>query len=135
MLHRRLALLLMFPSLAVAPCVASAQRLERTPEHSTPEQVEAQLRYQTGHVTVRGGLATLALPADFRYLDPQETDIVLRAWGNPPANETLGMLVPAGVRVLAPEGWDVIISFSEDGYVKDDDAAKIDYRSGGIWRS
>ena len=127
MLHRRLALLLMVPSLAVAPCVASAQRLERTPEHPTPEQVEAQLRYQTGHVTVRGGLATLELPADFRYLDPQETDIVLRAWGNPPGNETLGMLVPAGVRVLAPEGWGVIISFSEDGYVKDDDAAQIDY--------
>jgi hypothetical protein len=37
------------------------------------------------------------------------------------------MLVPAGVRVLAPEGWGVIISFSEDGYVKDDAAAKIDY--------
>src|SRR5712691_3985949 len=35
------------------------------------------------------------------------------------------MLVPAGVHVLTPEGWGVIISFSEDGYVKDDDAAKI----------
>jgi hypothetical protein len=34
--------------------------------------------------------------------------------GNPPGNETLGMLVPARVRVLAPEGWGVIISFSED---------------------
>ena len=127
MLHRRLTFLLMVPSLAVAPRVASAQRLERTPEHPTPEHLEAQLRYQTGHVTVRGGLATLELPADFRYLDPQETDIVLRAWGNPPGNETLGMVVPAGVRVLAPAGWGVIISFSEDGYVKDDDAAKIDY--------
>jgi uncharacterized membrane-anchored protein len=79
-------------------------------------------------VTVHRGLATLELPADFRYLDPQATDVVLRAWGNPPGSETLGMLVPAGVRVLAPEGWGVIISFSEDGYVKDDDDAKIDYR-------
>jgi len=35
--------------------------------------------------------------------------------------------VAAGVRVLAPEGGVSIISFSEDGYVKDDDAAKIDY--------
>ena len=52
---------------------------------------------------------------------------MLRAWGNPPGRETLGMLVP-GVHVLTPEGWGVIISFSEDGYVKDDDAAKIDYR-------
>src|SRR5207247_4769517 len=78
--------------------------------------------------TLSRGLATLDLPADFRYLDPQETDIVLRAWGNPPGRETLGMLVPAGVQVLTPKGWAVIISFSEDGYVKDDDAAKIDYR-------
>ncbi|HTD71241.1 MAG TPA: hypothetical protein VK647_12380 [Gemmatimonadales bacterium] len=31
---------------------------------------------------MRGGLVTLELPADFWYLDPQETDIVLRAWGN-----------------------------------------------------
>src|SRR5258705_239596 len=118
MLHRPLTFLLMVPSLAVAPCVTSAQRLERTPKNPTPEQVEADLRFQTGHVTVRGGLATFELSADFRYLDPQETDVVLRAWGNPPGNETLGMLVPAGVRVLAPEGWGVIISFSEAGYVK-----------------
>src|SRR5207247_6448219 len=55
--------------------------------------------------TLSRGLATLDLPADFRYLDPQETDIVLRAWGNPPGRETLGMLVPAGVQVLTPEGW------------------------------
>ena len=127
MLHRPLNCLLIVPLLAVVPRVAPAQRLERTPENPTREQVEAQLRYQTGRITLRRGLATLDLPADFRYLDPQETDIVLRAWGNPPGHETLGMLVPAGVRVLAPEGWGVIISFGEDGYVKDDDAAKIDY--------
>src|SRR2546426_543728 len=119
MLRRPLMCPLIVPLLAVAPLVARAQRLERTPKNPTREQVEAQLRYQTGRVTVRGGLATLDLPADFRYLDPQETDIVLRAWGNPPGHETLGMLVPASVRVLAPEGWGVIISFSEDGYVKD----------------
>jgi uncharacterized membrane-anchored protein len=31
------------------------------------------------------------------------------------------------VRVLSHEGWGVIISYAEDGYVKDDDASKIDY--------
>ena len=128
MLHRSLTYLLIVPLLTVAPLAAFAQRLERTPEKPTREQVEAQLRYRTGRVTLRGGLATLDLPADFRYLDAQETDVVLRAWGNPAGHETLGMLVPAGVRVLAPEGWGVIITFSDDGYVKDDDAAKIDYR-------
>ena len=128
MRYRPLRYLLVVPLLTAAPLVGLAQRLERTPGKPTREQLEAQLRYQSGRVTLRRGLATLDLPADFRYLDPQETDVVLRAWGNPPGQETLGMLVPAGVRVLAPEGWGVISSFSEDGYVKDDDAAKIDYR-------
>src|SRR5207302_4266021 len=82
----------------------------------------------SGRVTLSLGLATLDLPGVCRYLDPEETAIVLRPWGNPPGRETLAMLVPAGVHVLTPEGWAVIISFSEDDYVKDDDAAKIDYR-------
>ena len=128
MVYRPLTYLLVILSLAVAPLVAPAQRLEHTSEKPTREQIEARLRYRTGRVTLRSGLATLDLPADFRYLDAQETEVVLRAWGNPAGHETLGMLVPAGVRVLAPEGWGVIITFSEDGYVKDDDAAKIDYR-------
>ena len=128
MVYRPLTYLLVILLLAVGPLVALAQRLERTSEKPTREQIEARLRYRTGRVTVRSGLATLDLPADFRYLDAQETDVVLRAWGNPAGHEALGMLVPAGVRVLAPEGWGVIITFSEDGYVKDDDAAKIDYR-------
>jgi len=128
MVYRPLTYLLVILLLAVGPLVALAQRLERTSEKPTREQIEARLRYRTGRVTLRSGLATLDLPADFRYLDAQETDVVLRAWGNPAGHEALGMLVPAGVRVLAPEGWGVIITFSEDGYVKDDDAAKIDYR-------
>ncbi len=128
MIRRPVTCLVIVPWLAVAPLVAFAQRLERTPENPTREQVEAQLRYQTGRVTLSRGLATLDLSADFRYLDPQEADLVLRAWGNPPGHETLGMLVLVGVHVLTPEGWGVIISFSEDGYIKDDDAAKIDYR-------
>src|SRR2546429_9732153 len=126
MLNRPSLLLLIVPFLA-APPAAGAQRLERTPAHPTRDQIEAQLGYRTGRVTLRGGLATLDLPADFRYLDAQETDVVLRAWGNPAGHETLGMLVPAGVRVLAPEGWGVIITFSDDRYVKEHDGAQNDY--------
>src|SRR5438046_7980650 len=90
MIRRPVTCLVIVPWLAVAPLVALSQRLERTPKNPTREQVEAQLRYQTGRVTLSRGLATLDLPADFRYLDPQETAIVLRAWGNPPGRETLG---------------------------------------------
>lgn len=37
------------------------------------------------------------------------------------------MLVPADVSPLAEESWGVVISFEEEGYVNDDDAASIDY--------
>ncbi|PYP38040.1 MAG: hypothetical protein DMD46_03020 [Gemmatimonadetes bacterium] len=126
MLNRPSLLLLIVPFLA-APPAAGAQRLERTPAHPTRDQIEAQLGYRTGRVTLPGGLATLDLPAHFRYLDAEDTEIVLRAWGNPPGAQTLGMVVPTALRVLTPEGWGVIITYAEDGYVKDDDAAKIDY--------
>src|SRR5438309_747452 len=37
------------------------------------------------------------------------------------------MLLPSGHSVFAREAWAVVITYDEDGYVKDDDAAKIDY--------
>lgn len=125
MLSRSLACVLALAGLA--PAAAPAQKLEKTPQRPTPEQVEAQLHYQTGRVTVGKDLATLDLPPTFRYLDPRETDLVLQAWGNPSGSETLGMLVPSGLGLFTREGWGVIVSYDEDGYVKDDDAAQIDY--------
>jgi len=114
--------------LAALPVAAlSAQKFQETPQNLTPPQMEARLHYQTGQVKLRGGLATLELPAEFRYLDPRETDLVIRAWGNPPNNETLGMIVPAGAGVFQPESWAVVITYDEDGFVKDDDAATVNY--------
>lgn len=92
-----------------------------------PEQLEARLHYQTGRIVVGNGLATLNLPPSFRYLNSKETDVVLTAWGNPPGNTTLGMLVPSGTSVFAAESWAVVIQYDEDGHVDDADAAKIDY--------
>ncbi len=122
MITRWLAVLAALPVAALP-----AQKLQETPQNLTPEQMEARLHYQTGHVQLRGGLATLELPAEFRYLDPRETNLVVRAWGNPPDNETLGMIVPAGIGVFERESWAVVITYDEDGFVKDDDAATIDY--------
>src|SRR5437762_6493226 len=80
---------------------AAAQKLEKRP--LTPQQLEEQLHYQTGRITVRNGLATLELPPDFRYLDARQAAMVLRAWGNPPGSRTLGMLLPAGRSVFRSE--------------------------------
>jgi uncharacterized membrane-anchored protein len=50
-------------------------------------------------------------------------------WGNPPeqSSGTLGMLVPKNVDLLSESSWAVVITYDEDGHVKDDDAEKINY--------
>jgi uncharacterized membrane-anchored protein len=82
---------------------------------------------QQGKIALPGGIATLDLPANFRYLDTADSARLLEAWGNPPGTESLGMIVPAGVNPMAAESWGVVITYDKDGHVKDDDADGIDY--------
>ena len=103
----------------------------QTPEEhmAALRKVEDSLTYQQGTIQIRGDLATLEVPPEFRYLDPASTATLLtEIWGNPPSDQqTLGMLVPAATRPTDEASWGVIITYEEDGYVKDDEAAKLDY--------
>jgi len=87
------------------------------------------LKYQEGRIVLRDGLATLNLSAAFRYVDPAGTETLLNGiWGNPPASQKpLGMIVPAGFDPFDEKAWCVVIRYQSDGYVKDDDAEKINY--------
>jgi uncharacterized membrane-anchored protein len=87
------------------------------------------LKYQTGEIDLRGGLAKLSVPKEFNFLGPDDAETVLvKLWGNPPSdNKPLGLLIPAGLTPLSTNCWVVTIDYSEDGYVKDDDASKINY--------
>ncbi len=94
----------------------------------TLEQFEASLHYQTGKITLPGAIATLNLPANFRYLPPADTEKVLvQGWGNPPGNTTLGMIVPADTSLVSEKGWGVIVTYEADGHVPDGDADTIKY--------
>jgi uncharacterized membrane-anchored protein len=96
----------------------------------TPEEFEAKLGYQTGTVTVSGGIATIRLPESFRFIGPEGSRRLLtQAWGNPPesAEGVLGMLIPTRLSPLADDGWGIVLTYDEDGYVNDKDAASIDY--------
>jgi uncharacterized membrane-anchored protein len=98
------------------------------PSAFTPQQFVAALKFQEGKITLPGGIATLDLPAGFRYLNPDDAARVLvEGWGNPPGHVTLGMIVPANVNPLSEEGWGVIVTYDKDGHVKDDDADSIKY--------
>jgi uncharacterized membrane-anchored protein len=43
------------------------------------------------------------------------------------ANSTAGLLVPLNTDLLSPEAWAINITYAEEGYVKDEDADKINY--------
>ena len=90
---------------------------------------EKNLSYQTGSVELYNGVAKLQVPQGFKFLDAEQSNMVLtRFWGNPPSNNTLGMLFPESVTPLG-EGFTyaVEITYSEEGYIKDDDAKDLDY--------
>lgn len=86
------------------------------------------LTRQTGIVELPGGRATLTVPETYYYLSPDDAErVIVEAWGNPPGQTSLGMLFPAEYTPLDPEGWGVNILFDAIGYVRDDDAADLDY--------
>jgi uncharacterized membrane-anchored protein len=92
------------------------------------EQLEASLKPQEGKISLPGNIATLNLPANFRYLSPADTTKVLvEGWNNPPGGTTLGMIVPANTSLFSQAGWGVIVTYEADGHVKDDDADTIKY--------
>ncbi len=120
----------MFLKLFYSAALLSPILLFAQDDESKLEKFAKSLHYQQGKVTLGSGIATLDVPKGFRYLDPSDAKRVLtEAWGNPPAiaASTLGMLFPPGADPLTRNGWGVNITFSEDGYVKDDEAAKLDY--------
>lgn len=109
---------------------AAAAAQEAGGPRITPEEFEARLGYQSGTVHLEGGFARIRTPDAFRFLGPEGSRRLLtQAWGNPEeASEgVLGMLVPARISPLAPEGWGIVITYDESGYVKDEGAASIDY--------
>ena len=90
-------------------------------------QLDTRLERKTGDIPLLKGKAVMHVPDSFGYVNPKQTDEVLQGWGNPPSPDTEGMLLPTGTHIYDPDNWAVIISFTDDGHVADDDAAKTDW--------
>ena len=124
---KRLLTALLCLTLSGLTAAAPAEEKAAAPE-MTAEQFLAQLHLQRGKITLPGGIATLDLPANFRYLSPTDAERVLvDAWGNPPGMVSLGMIVPAKTSVLERDSWGVIVTYEKEGHIKDDDADSIKY--------
>ena len=100
------------------------------PPAQSPTDFMATLKPKQGAIELPGGVAKLNLSDDFRYLAPDDTQkLIEQGWGNPPGSGagTLGMIIPAATNPLERGGWGVVVTYTEDGHVEDDDADKIDY--------
>ncbi|GAB3387695.1 DUF2167 domain-containing protein [Lysobacter fragariae] len=116
----------MLASLLVVAMGARAQ--DQGEGEEAARQMVAALAWKDGTVTVDGAHATLKLDPNFRYLGAADARKVLEnLWGNPPDDSVLGMVVPKGAGVMADNGWAVVVTYSDDGHISDEDAAKMDY--------
>jgi uncharacterized membrane-anchored protein len=115
-------------AMACLAAIMPAQADDQGGQQMSKEQFLASLKFQTGKIDLPGGIATLDMPPSFRYLGPDDAEkLLVDAWSNPPGEKTLGMIFPADVSPLSDEGWGVVITYQEDGHVKDDDAKTINY--------
>jgi uncharacterized membrane-anchored protein len=113
---------------------AWAQQAAQDEEQQTEEpsfDVEkfiASLHFEGGEIAVPEAQARFRLNPSFRYLGATDARRVLEdLWGNPPNDSVLGLIVPAQSALDEEDSWAVVVTYSDDGYVSDADAAKIDY--------
>lgn len=121
----------MLVGLLVVSAGAHAQEpseAERKAAQQQAEQVLKSLQYRDGQVAIAKAQAHMNLGKEFRYLDSADARKVLeQLWGNPPDADVLGMVVPRDGDLLGDKGWAVVVTYADEGYVSDEDAAKIDY--------
>ncbi len=120
-----------------APADAPASPAVPTPSANSHRKTEAELtsiadnlQPKHGKITLQNGVVTLDVPEQFDFLDAADArKVIVDLFGNPPnvADGVLGMIVPAGQRMDEARSWGATISYLDEGYVKDDDAEKINY--------
>ncbi|MEQ1676709.1 MAG: DUF2167 domain-containing protein [Chitinophagaceae bacterium] len=93
------------------------------------DSIEGTLHYKTGKIELGNGVASINVPAGFKFLESAEAKYVIEdLWGNPKSAEApLGALFPASSGATDPGSYAFIIQFEDMGYVKDKDADKIKY--------
>jgi uncharacterized membrane-anchored protein len=104
---------------------------DQTPARPSRDAIAAMassLQWQTGTIALKDGLAKIHLTNDFRFIGSDDARKVLhQIWNNPDDPDLLGMIFPKDKGPLDDDGWAVLVNYEANGYVKDDDAEKINY--------
>lgn len=86
------------------------------------------LHFRSGEIAIPEAKAHFRLGTEFRYLDKTDARRVLEEfWRNPPDDSVLGLVVPTATPLDSDRSWAVVVTYADDGYVSDEDAAKTDY--------
>jgi uncharacterized membrane-anchored protein len=92
------------------------------------DSIEKAMHFQTGNVVIGNGVATLNIPSSFKFLGKEQANYIIeQVWGNPPQTDILGMIFPKNAKVVENETYAFVVSYQEDGYIKDKDADGINY--------
>src|SRR5262245_43050450 len=123
-----LALLLSPPTPAAAKSFSEMFPNVTVTQEKAREFVES-LDYRQGTVALGVGGVQLNVGPDFYFLGSGDARrVITDAWANPPATaqNVLGMIFPSG-RTPVDDTWGAVVTFNEEGYVSDEDAAQINY--------
>ncbi|WP_276135195.1 DUF2167 domain-containing protein [Polluticoccus soli] len=91
------------------------------------DSVETTMNYQHGKVALKE-YANLTLPETYKFIPADKAQFILHdLWGNPERPDVLGMVVKSDFAVSTTGAWAFIVTYDEDGFVKDEDAADINY--------
>jgi uncharacterized membrane-anchored protein len=92
------------------------------------DSIENSFHYEYGEISLIEDVATIIVPPGFKYLNAEQSNYVLtELWENPPS-ETLGLLFPIDDSPLSDYlTYAVEISYSEEGYISDEDVEDLDY--------
>ncbi len=105
----------------------SAQ-LELERQAKLVDSIERSLKWDSSSVTIGNGIAKINISKGFKFLNAEQSQFVLHnIWGNPERKDVLGMIFPDTTSPFDAGSFVFVVSFEEDGFVKDDDADKIDY--------
>jgi uncharacterized membrane-anchored protein len=93
------------------------------------DSVNNAMKYEEGTVELQNGIAVLTVPAGYKFLGPEQSKYILtEMWGNPPGDAPLGLLFPKDIQPVSDSfSYAVEITYSEEGYIDDEDAEDLDY--------
>ena len=92
------------------------------------DSINNSFTYEYGKISIQDGIAEVDVPNNYKFLNSEQSNYVLtELWGNPPS-EVLGLLFPKDTNPLSENfTYAVEVTYSEEGYIKDDDAKDLDY--------